>query len=373
MNHRSAAEVFPPGEFLSDELEARGWTQTEFAEIIGRPTRVVNEIIAAKRGITPETARDFAAALGTSAQLWMNLETAYQLSKVPPREERVTREAKLRERFPVREMIKRGWIKATKSADELEGAILSYFNLPSIDAPITFPHAARRNYENALGEIQYAWLFRVRQLATALRVPKYSADNLREAIPEIERLMTEPEEIRHVPRIFAEAGVRLVIVEPIPGSKIQGVCFWLDSNTSPVIGLSLKGDFIDKFWFNLWHEITHVLRGDGKDGSMIIDDFDEVSALEDDCERAANAAAADHCVPARQMKDFILRHTPMFSEKSMVGFARLMKRHPGIVAGQIQRATDRYDLFKKHQPRVRQIIIQSAVTDGYGRNGPSDL
>ena len=57
MNERIPAEVFPPGEFLRGELEARGWTQTEFAEIISRPTRLVNEIIAGKRGITPDTAR----------------------------------------------------------------------------------------------------------------------------------------------------------------------------------------------------------------------------------------------------------------------------------------------------------------------------
>src|SRR3546814_3007260 len=51
----TAAEIFPPGEFLKDELEARGWSQTELAEIIGRPTRLINEIIAGKRTITPRS------------------------------------------------------------------------------------------------------------------------------------------------------------------------------------------------------------------------------------------------------------------------------------------------------------------------------
>ena len=111
MADRIPAEVFPPGELLRDELEARGWTQTEFAEIIGRPPRVVNEIISGKRSVTPETARELAAAFGTSAQLWMNLESAYQLSKVEPVTERIAQEAALRERFPVREMTKRGWIR----------------------------------------------------------------------------------------------------------------------------------------------------------------------------------------------------------------------------------------------------------------------
>ena len=107
---RTPAEVFPPGEFLADELEARGWTQKEFADIIGRTQKLVSDIILAKRAITPETAADFAAALGTSAQLWMNLETAWQLSKVPARDNSIARAAKLREKFPVREMEKRGWI-----------------------------------------------------------------------------------------------------------------------------------------------------------------------------------------------------------------------------------------------------------------------
>jgi HTH-type transcriptional regulator/antitoxin HigA len=46
------AEVFMPGEYLRDELEARGWTQGDFARIIGRPVQVVNEIINGKKRIT---------------------------------------------------------------------------------------------------------------------------------------------------------------------------------------------------------------------------------------------------------------------------------------------------------------------------------
>src|SRR5215207_273516 len=83
-DERIPAEVFPPGEYLADELETRGWTQTEFAEIIRRPLKVVNEIISGKKAITPDTAREFAAALGTSPQYWMNLESAYQLWNAKP-------------------------------------------------------------------------------------------------------------------------------------------------------------------------------------------------------------------------------------------------------------------------------------------------
>jgi HTH-type transcriptional regulator / antitoxin HigA len=365
VNSRVPAEVFPPGEFLADELEARGWTQTQFAEIIKRPQKLVNDIVLSKRAITPETATDFAAALGTSAQFWMNLESAWQLSKVPPRDEVITRIAALHTRFPIREMTKRGWLTPTDSAEELEKQVFAYFNIKAANDEIEFRHAARRNYKSDVTANQWAWILRVSQLASSMHVPQFSEAALRAKLPEIERLMTEPEEIRHVPRILMECGVRLVIVEPIPGSEIQGVCFWMNDNKAPVIGLTLKGDQIDKFWFDLWHEIEHILNGDGKDG-LLLDDFDASKPATDDIEKQADLRASEHCVQQRAMRDFILRHTPMFSEKNVIGFAKIMKRHPGIIAGQIQRHMQRWDLFKKHQPRIRQILTQTALTDGYG-------
>ena len=68
----------------------------------------------------------------------------------------------------------------------------------------------------------------------------FSGSRLLSAIPELEKLMTSPEEIRHVPKLLAACGVRIVVVEPIPGSEIQGVCFWINDDKSPVIGLTLK-------------------------------------------------------------------------------------------------------------------------------------
>ncbi|MCX6053480.1 MAG: HigA family addiction module antitoxin [Chloroflexi bacterium] len=82
MDNRRPAEVFHPGEYLIDELNSQGWTQTEFAEIINRPFRLVNEIIKGKRGITPKTAKELSAALGISPEFWMNLDSAYQLWKI---------------------------------------------------------------------------------------------------------------------------------------------------------------------------------------------------------------------------------------------------------------------------------------------------
>ncbi len=70
----------PPGEVLAEELEARGMTQKELAARLGRPAQAINEIIKAKKAITPETAIGLEQVLGIDAQFWTNLEADYRLT-----------------------------------------------------------------------------------------------------------------------------------------------------------------------------------------------------------------------------------------------------------------------------------------------------
>jgi HTH-type transcriptional regulator/antitoxin HigA len=270
-------------------------------------------------------------------------------------------------------MIKRGWIEPSENRDVIEFRVLRYFNLENIDSELVFSHAARRNAEDELSSIQWAWLFRVRQLANALDVPAYTAKNLRVALGDLELLLVEPEEARHVPRILANAGVRFLVVEPIPSSKIEGVCFWLNEK-SPVIALSMRFDRIDNFWFNLRHELEHVLNRDGR-VMPIIDEPEQLSGSPDqeDAERLANAAAAEFCVSQPEMEDFVARLDPMYRTDRFIGFSRLMHRHPGIVAGQLQRKTCHWSLFRRFQVKVRHIVTEVTLTDGYGHTVPAEF
>jgi addiction module HigA family antidote len=79
MDKPKPARLIPPGQILERELEARGWTQSQLAHIIGRPKQMVNEIIRAKKRITPETALELEAALNISAEFWLNVESKYRL------------------------------------------------------------------------------------------------------------------------------------------------------------------------------------------------------------------------------------------------------------------------------------------------------
>lgn len=73
--------AIPPGETLAEELETRGWSQSELARRMGRPVQAINEIIRGVKQITAETALQLGHVLGTSAELWMRLEGNYQLTR----------------------------------------------------------------------------------------------------------------------------------------------------------------------------------------------------------------------------------------------------------------------------------------------------
>ena len=121
------AEVFPAGEFLADELDARGWTQAEFAAILDRPAQFVSEIISGKKEITRESAAQIGAALGTSAEMWLSLQDQYLLwlqkqdSKSQSDLDDVRRRARLNAKGPIPLLRKAGVLKG-KSLDERSGA-----------------------------------------------------------------------------------------------------------------------------------------------------------------------------------------------------------------------------------------------------------
>ena len=203
------AEVFPPGEFLQDELESRNWSQIELAEIMGRPQRLISEIIQGKKAITAETAQQLGKALGTSAEFWLNLESMYQLSKVGTADDQIAQRAALYGRFPVREMVKRGWLSGSEKVDVLERQLLAFFGIASLDAPLSFCHAARKTEaESAPSMLQLAWLCRARAVARGQEVSVYEPDHLLKAIEHLKSLRLHAEGVQEVARILRQASCR---------------------------------------------------------------------------------------------------------------------------------------------------------------------
>lgn len=364
-----------PGVFIREELEARGWSQTDLAYILGCHPQSVNVILSGKRGVSPEMAKSLADAFDVSAELFLNLQRMYDLSRAEEASPSIARRAKLQNHYPVREMINRGWLIDT-DADLLEGQMARFFDVPSLSGVPHLLHAAKKTHYEDVPPVQLAWLFRVKQIAKEIVLPKYSAKKLNNSLDELKTLLVEPEESRHVPRLLSECGVRLVFVEQLPSSKIDGVCFWINS-VSPVIGMSLRYDRIDNFWFVLRHEIEHVLREHGKTREIIDYGLEGDRAgtgdSVDEQERVANAASADFCVDQAEMNKFYLRKAPYIAERDVLGFSARLGIHPGLVVGQIHNRTRQFNYLRKHLKPIRRHILPSAIVDGWGEIAPVDL
>lgn len=369
------AEVFPPGDFIREELEEREWTQEDLSVILGRPLRLVNEIIMGKRGITPDTANGLGAAFGTSAQLWMNLESTYRLSQVRNRNTNtVERRARLYSLAPINEMIKRHWMEPSQNIAVLEQQFMDFVGIDDLNtAPTFYAHAARKSTAyHTDTPAQTVWLFRVRQLADAVAANRYSPNLFSTMIEELQKLSSEPEEIRQVPRLLADAGIRFLVVEPLKGSRIDGTCFWL-SDDAPVVAISMRYNRIDYFWYTLMHELAHVKFQDGLINANAAFDTDvgEPTSEKPAYEQEADVNAAEALVPQDELEDFIERVGPLYSIKTIRGFAKRIEVHVGIVVGQLQHRNEiSYSQFRQSLLPVRNFILGSALTDGWGHSVP---
>ena len=360
-----------PGFYIREEMEARGWIQRDLAFILGCKEQAVNPILSGKRGISPGMAKALGNAFDVPAEFFLNLQKQYELAQAQEPSPGVAIRAKIQASYPVREMIKREWIVDT-DAVLLEAQLVRFFEVQTVGEIPYLAHAPKksRHEEREIPPAQLAWLFRVRQMAKAISVARYSEKGLRAAIQRFEGLMINPEDVGQVPKLLSECGVRFVVVESLQGSKIDGVCFWLDEQ-SPVIGLSARYDRIDNFWFVLRHEAEHVLCCHGR-AEEIIDDLDGTRGGTGDSlsfdERVANQEAANFCVPSGRMESFMLRKHPFYYERDVLAFAALVQRHPGIVVGQMQRRLDNYSYLRRYQVKVRQFLIPAAMADGWGQS-----
>tara|TARA_R110002020_G_scaffold113518_8_gene261089 strand:- start:11761 stop:12873 length:1113 start_codon:yes stop_codon:yes gene_type:complete len=359
-----------PGEFIREELEARNWSQRDLAYILGVPEQSVSQIVSGRRGISAEMAKALGDAFGTSAELFANLQKAWELAKAKAPDPAIARRGRVLSKYPLREMIQRGWIMDS-TPELLEMQLCRFFEVRSFDeVPHMLPHAAKKTNYDEVPSTQLAWLYRVRHIAREMVTPSYSPEALRRALNEMSELKTSPEQTRHVPRLLHEAGVRYVIVESLPGAKIDGVCTWIGD--APVIGMSLRFSRIDNFWFVLRHECAHVLHGHGKTAPVIDVELEKQDANSEE-EVLANAEASEFCIDQIKMKSFIIRKNPYFSEKDLLAFSKRTRTHPGIIAGQIQRHTQRWELFRKHQVSVKESVASTAILDGWGDVVPVDL
>jgi HTH-type transcriptional regulator/antitoxin HigA len=299
MNDRVPDPV-PVGQLLGREIEAAGWTQAEFAAVLGRPVQFVSEIVNGKKEITRESAAQIGAALGQTAEFWLRFQDEYLLSeqtksaKTQKELSDVRRRARLNQLVPIAALRKRG-VLIGQTLEELEAEVAELLEVSTIDDDPVFSIAARRsNHHEPISPVQLAWAACVRRAARSRAgIKPFSKAKLEKLAARLPAMLARPAGFSGLPALFADVGVVLVYVEALPGAKIDGCAFMLDG--TPVVALSGRGKRLDKVLWTLLHEVAHVVLDHVSSQVLVeaLDDYDDA----DDTESQADAQAEGWLLP----------------------------------------------------------------------------
>lgn len=248
------------------------------------------------------------------------------------------------DQFPIKEMYRRNWFvespgslkTALANADEL----VAEFVKSSIGEPI---NALLRQRIRAGGNVNryalLAWQCRVITLANKQNLQnKYRKGMItKEWLAKLAHLSSLENWKNEVIDFLQNSGIRLVIESHLSNTYLDGAALLLPDG-SPIIGMTLRYDRLDHFWFVLFHELVHIAKHLHKGNIESI--FDDLDVEAGDIEQEADELAGEILVPENKWETALARYVR--SQDSIVDFANKLGIHPAIVAGKIRREADNY-------------------------------
>jgi len=333
---------------------ARGMSQKELADFLGLKEQQIQRYEAERyRSASLDRLIEIAEALNVRISERGELLGDGHLGDVDPRAWTA---------FPIAEMFKRGWFEdfsgsladARKSADEL---VPQFFR--NANARWT-PAALHRKSVRAGGQVHEpaiaAWEARV--LTVADRHPPacvfHSAGASSEWIKVLVHLSAEPDGPKRVEDHLRSAGIVLVIEPHLPGTLLDGAALRSALNTA-IVGMTLRHDRLDNFWFTLLHEVAHLVLHIDSKFTAIFDDTESPAGSK--IETEADQFAQDALLPSDIWHSCMSRFTR--TEKAVLVDAKRLGISPAIIAGRIRREANDYTLLRNlagsGEPR-RQLI-----------------
>ena len=140
--------------------------------------------------------------------------------------------------------------------------------------------------------------------------------------------------------ICSRAGVALVLVPELPGTRISGCARWL-SDTHALIGLTIRYKTDDQLWYTFFHEIAHILLHRDQQSFVIDNAAEDVGDEVVDSgmakyEEEANRFAAETLIPSDALAEFLKLHGKTLTNEEIHDFADSIGIGPGIVIGRLQ-------------------------------------
>jgi HTH-type transcriptional regulator/antitoxin HigA len=315
-------------------MEEMGLRQKDIADLLGGRNRA-SEVLARKRPLTLPMIR----------ALYKKLDIPPALLVQEPKAEYYTGAEIDDADIPLDVLQRRGWVEAGITTKQLIDRLL---------APSTSPTLLRHTqvFGGRAGANQVRiqlWLARVREIADSrdyLR-GRYHKDCLNfDALRYVSRLSWMPDGPRLAMKFLAERGIALVIEPHLSPTRLDGAAM-IGRSGAPVIGLTVREDRLDNFWFTLMHELVHAWKHLDQDTHRAIADenIEKPGKDLDEIEREANDLAAEILIDKATWRRSHAHLSP--SIQAINDFATRMQVSPAVVAGRIRYERGNYALFSK--------------------------
>ena len=338
-----------PIEAIKFRMGQLGKSQSDLAPIFGSRAKA-SEVLSGKRDLTLKMIRALHEHLGIPAEVLIRGGSG--LPNAPNNVEL--------DRFPVAEMAKRGWIKKTKDLKDRTEEIVRDL-IACAGGPEALPQAlfrqgggARANAKTDVHALQ-GWCLHV--LCKARRaglegIYKKGTIDL-DFLRDLAQLSSFDEGPKLAREKLAKHGIALVVASHLPKTYLDGAALWTVDKV-PVVGMTIRYDRLDNFWFCLLHELAHLGRHfpsedvSGSVSTVFIDDLqlrERDHERDDEREREADEWAQEALVPSELWNEHPARYSP--TVKNVLSLARKADVHPAIVAGRVRHEMNNYRLLSQ--------------------------
>lgn len=327
-----------PIDAIRFRMDQAGLTQRDLVPYVGSKSKV-SEVLSGKRPLTLTVIRALHDGLGIPAETLLRRST--ECDQVSDAEDFNW------SRMPVKEMVKRGWFKATPDQLRRDAADLARGWCTSIRRPTCAALLRTSRHTRSAREMDRyaltAWTARVLQLAAEQR-----------AVASAETVATDLQfmaEVAHLSVLdngpaaardyLVKHGIALVVEPHFPRTYLDGAAIF---GEGPVVGLTLRYDRLDNFWFTLMHELAHLALHAEVGADAYYDDL-EASSEPDSREGEADELAAEALIPGAVWSEW--KSEGSHSTDEVVAFARSVRVHPAVVAGRLRHETGDFRVFSR--------------------------
>jgi HTH-type transcriptional regulator/antitoxin HigA len=316
-------------------MEQQGLSQSDLKPYIGSSAKV-SEVLSGRRPLTLKMIRALHQHLDIPAEVLIRGSTLpTDLTEVEW------------EKFPIREMQKRGWIgniaDAADRAEEIMRSMIERAGGKSALCALYRKNDDARKNANVNPYALKAWcLYVIAKGREADLTGTYTQGSVTlEFLTKLVKLSTREDGPKAAQEFLSKNGIALIPVEKLSNTHLDGAAM-MTIEGRPVIGMTLRYDRIDNFWFCLLHELAHIGRHIEKgDSDFFVDNLDIPSS--DKTEEEANEWASKASIPERIWNSHPISTLP--NTNNVIGLAHTLKIHPAIVAGRVRFLSKNYQLL----------------------------